>query len=215
MKAIALITALLLIIPLAFSIPFAVLPDVGVNGTVRDAFGDPIEGALVDVLSPLDLSAITDGNGNYFIRDVPAGTYDIVASAQEKSFGLETKKLIDFDATDVVTVDFVLYTEGTECQQDCSKISDEIPVCHADCEGINGCNFYDETAKEACANPPRVTNAIESYNSTHKLLCCDGEPYKPKKATIKLPDDATHIVRITRIVFWRGKFVRMIVDMFK
>ena len=211
MKAITLATILLLIIPFAVSLPFAVLPDVGVNGTVRDAFGDPIAGAEVTILGS-GLSEITDEYGNYFIRDVPAGTYDIIASKQGFKPGTQD---FDFDATGVITIDFVLLTAGTECQQDCSKTSDEIPVCHAECDGINGCTFHDKTTKEACANPPRVTNAIESYNSTHKLLCCEGGPYKPKKATIKLPDDATHVVRITRIVFWRGRFVRMIVDMFK
>ncbi|MBA3064596.1 carboxypeptidase regulatory-like domain-containing protein, partial [Candidatus Woesearchaeota archaeon] len=45
-----LITALLLIIPFAASIPFAVLPDVGINGTVKDAFGIPIAGAEVTIL---------------------------------------------------------------------------------------------------------------------------------------------------------------------
>lgn len=206
------IAVLLLIIPLVTSIPFAVLPDVGVNGTVRDAFGNPIEDALVDILSPLELNEITDENGNYFIRDVPEGTYDILASKQGFEAGNEQ---FDFD-DNVVTIDFTLYTAGTECQPDCSKRSDDIPVCHTDCDRINGCDFYDETAKEKCTTPQgRVTNAITSYNETHKLLCCKGDPYKPKKATIKIPEDATYVVRITRIVFWRGQFVRMIVDMFK
>ena len=211
MKAITLITTLLLIIPFAAGIPFAVLPEVGVNGTVKDASGFPIVGAEVTVLG-LGYD-ITDENGNYFIKDVPEGEYDIVASKQGFEAGI---KQFDFDATGVITIDFTLYTAGTECQQDCSKTSDEIPVCHADCDGINGCDFHDKTAKDVCTTPQgRVTNAITSYNATHKLLCCEGIPYEPKKATIKIPEDATHVVRITRIVFWRGQFVRMIVDMFK
>ena len=87
-----LISILLLIIPFVISIPFAVLPDIGVNGIVTDAFGLPIEGAEVTILGS-GLNDITDENGNYFIRDVPEGDYDIVASAQDQGFGSETKKV--------------------------------------------------------------------------------------------------------------------------
>ena len=65
-----LISALLLIIPLVASLPFAVLPDVGVNGTVTNVSLEPIKGAEIKILG-LGLSDITDENGNYFIRDVP------------------------------------------------------------------------------------------------------------------------------------------------
>ena len=104
----------------------------------------------------------------------------------------------------------------TECQEDCSKTTDEIPICHADCDGINGCNFYDSITKDACTSPQgRVVNAIESYDKTHKLLCCEGIPYIPRNVTIEFPKRAKTIVRITRIVFWRGQFVRLIIDMFR
>jgi len=220
MKAITLITALLLIIPLAAGIPFAVLPDVGVNGTVRDAFGNPIEGALVDILSPLELNNITDQNGNYFIRDVPAGTYDILASAQDKGFESKNKQVTAYN-TNVTTVDFTLYTAGSECQPDCSKTNDEIPVCHMDCEGINGCHFNNTIIMNKCTRDGEtigvpVGNTI-SYNETHKARCCEGSPYLHKKISgdqLVFPE-SENIVRITRIVFFRGQFVRMIIDVFK
>jgi len=217
MKAIALATILLLIIPLAASLPFAVLPDVGVNGTVKDAFGDPIEGALVDVLSPSELNDITDENGNYFIRDVPEGVYDILASKQ--GFVPSEPKQVTAYNTNVTTVDFILYTAGTDCRPDCSKTTDDENLrCHADCDGINGCEFFDETAKTACTTPlNRVVGVTETYNSTHKLRCCVGTPYLYKQVSgdqLVFPE-SENIVRITRIVFWRGQFVRMIIDMFK
>ncbi|MBU1205223.1 MAG: carboxypeptidase-like regulatory domain-containing protein [Nanoarchaeota archaeon] len=209
-----LISALLLIIPIAAGIPFAVLPDVGVNGTVTNVSLEPIEGALVDILSPLELNDITDENGNYFIRDVPEGSYDIVASKQ--GFNSLNKQFYIKD--NVVTIDFVLYTAGSECKPDCSKTSDEKPRCNADCDGINGCNFYDEITKEACTTPlNRVVGVTESYNETHKLTCCEGAPYKHTKLSGKniiLPE-SDNIVRITRIVFYKGQFARMIIDMFE
>ena len=204
---------LLLIIPFAASIPFAVLPEVGVNGTVTNVSLEPIEGAEVSILG-LGLSDITDENGNYFIRDVPEGDYDIVASKQ--GFNSLNKQ---FDIDDnIVTIDFVLYTAGSECKPDCSKTSDEKPRCHADCDGINGCGFYDEITKKACTTPlNRVVGVTESYNETHKLTCCEGTPYKHTKLSGKniiLPE-SDNIVRITRIVFYKGQFARMIIDMFE
>ena len=214
-----LITAFFLIIPLAASIPFAVLPDVGVNGTVKDAFGIPIEGAEVTILG-LGLSDITDENGNYFIRDVPAGTYDIAASAQDQGFGPETK-IVTAYSTNVTTVNFILYTAGSDCRQDCSKTNDEIPVCHMDCEGINDCHFYDNTLRDICTRNGEmigvpVGNTV-SYNETHKATCCEGSPYFYKKTlgTSLVFPESENIIRITRIVFFRGQFARMIIDVFK
>lgn len=204
----------MLIIHLAASLPFVVLADV--DGTVTNVSGEPIEGALVDILSPLELNDITNENGNYFIGDVPKGEYDIVASKD----GFESSKK-QFDIDDgVVTVNFILYTAGTECLPDCSKTSDEKPRCHMDCEGINGCNFSDVVIRNKCTRDGMegwgipVGNTI-SYNGTHKVTCCEGEPYlyEKRKANVIIPG-ATNIVRITRIVFFRGQFARMIVDIF-
>ena len=214
-----LIITLLLIIPLVASIPFAVLPDVGVNGTVKDAFGNPIVGAEVTILG-LGLSDTTDENGNYFIRDIPAGTYDISASALEQGFGPDTQHF-DFDATGIVTINFTLSTFGSECQQDCSKTSDEIPVCHMDCEGINGCHFYDDTLMNICTREGKMMGVpvgyTVPYNETYEATCCKGIPYLYKKipgTSLVFPESENH-VRITRIVFFRGQFARMIIDMFK
>ena len=212
-----LISALLLIIHLAASLPFAVDALADVDGTVINVSGGPIEGALVDILSPLELNDITDENGNYFIGDVPKGEYDIVAS--KDGFEPSTQK---FEIDDeVVTVNFILYPAGTECKPDCSKTSDEKPVCHMDCDGINGCNFSDVVIRNKCTRDGMegwgipVGNTV-SYNKTHKATCCEGEPYLYKRikgTSIKLPK-SENIIRITRIVFFRGQFARMIIDMF-
>ena len=213
-----LISALLLIIPLVTSIPFAVLPDVGVKGTVTNVSLEPIKGAEIKILG-LGLSAITDENGNYFIRDVPEGTYDIVASKQgfnplNKQFNIDNN---------LITINFTLYTAGSDCKPDCSKASDpEKPVCHMDCEGINGCHFYDETMMNLCTREGKegwgipVGNTV-SYNETHKATCCEGKPYLYKKipgTSLIFPETENH-VRITRIVFFRGQFARLIVDVFE
>jgi len=189
----------------------------GVIGTVTNVSLENIKGAEVNILG-LDKSDTTDASGNYFICEFPAGTYDIVASKNTFS---PLRKDFTFDGSTMVTRDFVLYTAGSECQQDCSKTSDEIPVCHMDCEGINGCHFYDDTLMNICTRNGEmigvpVGNTV-SYNETYKATCCKGIPYLYKKipgTSLVFPESENH-VRITRIVFFRGQFARMIVDMFK
>jgi len=185
----------------------------GVKGTVTNVSLEKIKGAEIKILG-LDKSYTTDENGYYFICEFPQGTYDIVAS--KKGFD-PVNEQFDFDGTSIVNINFVLYTAGSECKPDCSKTTDEKPRCHADCDGINGCRFYDQRTKELCTVPySRVVNVLESYNSTHKLLCCDGEPYLyPKISGDQLVfPESEHHVKITRIVFFRGKFARMIIDLF-
>jgi len=189
----------------------------GVKGTVTNVSLENIKGAEVNILG-LDKSDTTDASGNYFICEFPAGTYDIIASKNTFS---PLRKDFTFDGSTMVTRDFVLYTAGSECQQDCSKTSDEIPVCHMDCEGINGCHFYDDTLMNICTRNGEmigvpVGNTV-SYNETYKATCCKGIPYLYKKipgTSLVFPESENH-VRITRIVFFRGQFARMIVDMFK
>ncbi len=84
-----------------------------ISGTVTDAdTNGPIQEALVEV-EGTDLSAETDGDGNYTIADVPEGTYNVTASADE--YEAETESDVEVTAGDT-TVDFALQplvTTGT------------------------------------------------------------------------------------------------------
>jgi len=90
-----------------------------------------------------------------------------------------------------------------------------------DCEGINGCHFYDNALMNICTRKGEmigvpVGNTV-SYNDTHKATCCEGSPYLYKKilGTSLIFPESENIIRITRIVFFRGQFARMIIDVFK
>jgi hypothetical protein len=160
----------------------------------------------------IDEKLKTNNLGRYYTCDFTTvdGDYDIIAS--KKGFE-EVNKNFYFDSTGLVTVDFKLLSTQTECQPDCSKTSDEKPRCHPECDGINGCHFYNDQAKAKCATPLlRVVGVFENYNSTHTMICCEGEPYLKKTGKVILPKNATNVVSITRIVFWRGSFVRMVTN---
>ena len=190
--------------------------DECVIGTVTNVSLELIKSAEIKILG-LVLSDITDANGDYFICDLDLGTYDIGAS--KKGFNPDTKQFT-FDGT-TININFTLYTAGSDCRPDCSKTNDEIPVCHMDCEGINDCHFYDNTLRDICTRNGEmigvpVGNTV-SYNETHKATCCEGSPYFYKKTlgTSLVFPESENIIRITRIVFFRGQFARMIIDVFE
>jgi len=72
-----------------------------------------------------------------------------------------------------------------ECEPDCTYVSDN--VCHPECDGINGCSFYDETAKEKCDGVSK--GWVVSYNNSgYRISCCTGSPsYFPKFETHARP----------------------------
>ncbi len=113
----------------------------------------------------------------------------------------------------------------TECLPDCSKRYDIVPLCHAECDGINGCSFSSERSKEVCTSlsPLNLFNpavgSVEVYNATENLLvvCCSGNPYRKQldKKIIRPELPTRNFVRTTRIVFLRGELVRMVVTTFR
>ena len=66
-----------------------------IAGTVTDSSDGPIEGATV-VVEDTELSATTDGSGDYEIDDVPVGTYTVTASAE----GYESASQADIEVSD-------------------------------------------------------------------------------------------------------------------
>ncbi len=75
-----------------------------IAGTVTDSSNDePIEGATV-VVEGTELSATTDGNGDYEIDDVPVGTYTVTASAEGYESASQENVGVSDDATSTVNL---------------------------------------------------------------------------------------------------------------
>jgi hypothetical protein len=75
--------SLLLLVSLGLSVP-AVAGEGSISGTVKNAGGIPQMGALVEVISVSSLRAFrafTDATGNYTIKDLVPGPYDVKVSA--------------------------------------------------------------------------------------------------------------------------------------
>ena len=79
-------------------------PTGTITGKVTDDDGAAIEGATVTV-GDTGLSATTDGGGNYTIEDVPEGTHDVTASAEDH---VSQTKQVSVDEGETKTVNFSL-----------------------------------------------------------------------------------------------------------
>ncbi|PIN73173.1 hypothetical protein COV22_01435 [Candidatus Woesearchaeota archaeon CG10_big_fil_rev_8_21_14_0_10_47_5] len=190
------------------------------KGRITNLGGIALSGVTVTVVSKIEYAGVfttfdvtteTDADGNYeFNNNLPGNLrYDIVASKP----GYEDAKLgnvfLPFRSEN--TADLQLRFVSL-CEPDCSFASDAI--CHAECEGINGCSFYDLTAKTVCDGVH--TDFDRQYNATHKVSCCKGAPYLPSdiKAVVEI-QGAKNIVNIVRNVWYDGRFVKMVISVFR
>ncbi|MBI3051273.1 carboxypeptidase regulatory-like domain-containing protein [Candidatus Woesearchaeota archaeon] len=198
-----------------------VTPTGSVVGKVTDAGGNPLGGVEVKIVGSRNRT-FTAADGTYRIDGVNAsrGTilYDMIAS--KAPFSPSTLKGIqikDFDTVAPTMVNFALGFGSSLCEEDCSYTNDE--MCHSECQGTNGCLFFDRAAIDACdgfhKDFTRPYNFTETGERHYEVRCCEGKPKEPVriKATIKI--NSTAVARITRTVYYEGKLVKMIIDVFE
>jgi len=98
------------------------------------------------------------------------------------------------------------------CDDDCTFTDDDI--CHVECYEIGRCEYHDTTARDRCAEKSK--DWVVSYDATHSIICCEGTPFEEEKLKIAAVNSTgiTNIMRQTRIVMYRGKPVKLVVDVF-
>lgn len=175
------------------------------NGTIKNQDNQALAYAQVDAQQGLTTvkSIKADKNGAY-LGNVNCGTYNLVASRPD--YLPKTKTNIVIPIKQTVTANFTLIL-GTSCEQDCTYASDNI--VHAACDGKNGCAFYDSVAKAACDNSQ--PGWFRDYDSTHYVECASGSPQLTTKTEANVTCESGTLVKITRIVLYNGKPVKLIV----
>ena len=84
-----------------------------VSGRVTEVTGDPIPGAnVVIVVDGVKRAGITDENGDYFVINIPPGTYDLETVMMGYSKSLHTGVIINVDHT--TTVNFQIQEEALQ-----------------------------------------------------------------------------------------------------
>lgn len=187
--------------------------DGSITGTVKNQDNQSISGA--DISAKKDLttvkSAATNPQGSYTISPIACGSYDLVASHPD--YAPQTKNNIPVNPQQPTTSNFggeesgSSLILGTSCEPDCTFAFDE--TIHASCDGKNGCAFFDSASKAACDNSQ--PGWLRDYNSTHYIVCASGAP-QPKieiKASVSCASGT--LVKITSIVLYNGKPVKLVV----
>ena len=185
-----------------------------VNGIVRGIDNNLIEYAEIRLIDTISLEekyiGLTNYIGEYRITGIACGKYHISTSKENYASSTKSDQQISEGET---TIDITLLP-ATTCQADCTYIGDS--SCHAECEGKNGCKFYNSVAMDACTMLPQKQIGWEAnYNSSHKISCCTGEPF-PRSDLVPAEGEIStcaseNLVEITRVLRYKGKPVNFVV----
>ena len=136
-----------------------------------------------------------------FIR--VCGTYSLVGS---KTDYISETQIIDLSSpTTLENTDFQL-TYGLVCEADCSYLIDS--KCHQECEGVNGCSFYDSTAMSSCDNS-QIGWEVD-YDSNNDVECCTGSPTAKRDQKADAVCSSGNLVKSYRLLYRGGKPIRMV-----
>ena len=176
-----------------------------ITGTVKNQQDQPVLSA--DVSAKKDLttinSATTGQQGTYSINSINCGTYNLIASHPD--YAPQTQ-ILTLAPKQQFTKNFSLVL-GTSCEPDCTFAADYI--IHASCDGKNGCAFYNSISKAACDNSQ--PGWLRDYNETHYVTCASGVPQPKVEIQASVNCASGTIVKVTRIVVYNGKPVKLVV----
>ncbi|MCX6707375.1 MAG: carboxypeptidase-like regulatory domain-containing protein [Candidatus Woesearchaeota archaeon] len=177
-----------------------------------------VPGATVQVKGFAQSKATADNTGHYEMTNAPIGRYDMTAS-YEGSKTQEDEYFIDLAEPSPQTKDFDdVCPISLDCTADCTFKGGDI--CMADCNGytekdsdgniIAQCNL-----NTLCINVKQGLLIDNPDSPLSKLRCCGGDivPVNEEQTNIKLGEGikADDVIRTTRIVYYEGKPVKMII----
>tara|TARA_Y100000310_G_C20696041_1_gene825826 strand:- start:4665 stop:5687 length:1023 start_codon:yes stop_codon:yes gene_type:complete len=180
--------------------------DSTLQGTITDSKNNALDELAQVEIKDQNLqtvaTAYTDVLGNY-ATTIACGEYKLIASREDY---VPATSSITLPAETTITENFQL-TYGQVCESDCTYTGDDI--VHKECNDINGCSFYDETAREACnyAKP----GWIKKYSETHEVECPDKIPREKVMAKATVSCEEENLIKMTRLVNYQGRLVKMIV----
>jgi len=97
--------------------------------------------------------------------------------------------------------------EGSTCETDCTFVGDNI--IHQECDGINGCAFFDATAKTVCnlAQP----GWVRDYDINNVVVCAEGAPQAKVDVKATVTCDEENLIKLTKVVTYKGRLVKLVV----
>jgi hypothetical protein len=154
---------------------------------VLNESGDPLEGATV-VNRYFDSNGVWKGfyscttnsfglcTTNYSLEDDAAlGIWLVGGSAVFGKYVVDNSTT--FEVTPLCGNGLCQDETVSNCPQDCCDTyctATYDNYCHPECDGYNGCDFYDETSESTCDSV--IDGAEVCYDGYRKLICCEGTP---------------------------------------
>jgi hypothetical protein len=180
---------------------------VTLSGYVKDISGIKIPSANVSIWNPFgiighNLSYSTGDVGYYNIDKIPGGLFTLLAN--KTGYNGSTYPGFDISYNRVFNITLGLDACGADC-----NVSG---VCRAACDGWNGCSFHDGTASSLCEG--EAVGEVVDYSSSQQLVCCEGSPFSPEGVAAVGSTGAEDVSTVTRLVWYNGKFVRMVINVF-
>ena len=174
------------------------------NATVTAVATDPVTGVTVKY------SDITPVDGTYSMTVIVNLTYDIVVKVPGYGTGFEWDQTVDEENNRKRTIDFAI-PKAENCEEDCTSPGEN--VCRLECEGLNGCQYFNIPTMRVCEGGQ--LDWIIPYSSTHEVQCCEGEPTPRRQTKIVGVQGVKNIVRVTRIISYGGQIITLVIDVFK
>ena len=175
------------------------------SGNVKNENNNPV--SEVDINIKQDATHVqstsTNAQGTYSVG-INCGLYNVIASHPD--YLSTTKTNVKINPNQNVVVDFNLI-KGTSCEQDCTFVSDN--NVHSSCDDRSGCKFFDSISKSVCdLSQP---GWLRDYNESHYVVCASGSPQPKIEIKSSLSCSKGTIVKVTRIVLYNGKPVKLVV----
>ncbi|MBI5389319.1 hypothetical protein HZB01_02980 [Candidatus Woesearchaeota archaeon] len=179
-----------------------------VNGTITscDNISQTISQTNVlllgrNTLDQVKSYGVSTNSQGYFNVGAEVGSYDLTGSKQNF---LATTTPINV-AVGVNQYNFCLTSYTGPCEADCSYQSDS--VCHATCQGTNGCLMNQSVFDSGVCNNREVGQVV-AFNATHDVVCCGGAPYPQTSVKGTVQTDSENAIKVTRVVYYKGKLAR-------
>ncbi|MBI2653918.1 carboxypeptidase regulatory-like domain-containing protein [Candidatus Woesearchaeota archaeon] len=184
--------------------------DGSIAGNVKNQNNQLV--ASADVSAKKDLTTIkataTSSQGTYTLSSLNCGAYNLVASHPD--YASKTKANIIVNPQQQTIANFEgadALVPGTSCEADCTYAADNI--VHAACDSQNSCTFYDDVSKLVCDNSQ--PGWVRDYNTSHYVTCAPGAPQPKVEISASTSCSSGTLVKVTRIVVYNGKPVKLVV----
>ncbi len=193
----------------------------------------------VEVLSREEFYDYTDKNGiyriynitpivEYQLRAYPNSTQILLGEKKTPIYPLEdTQNILGNNVNIVIdNIDILLGLDFSLCTDSCTLKTDPFGTCYSQCSDSNFVDCAkDENGNidneklaylQACNGKRIGTRILNPNNPSEYIECCQG-PVIPKidnKVKLKV-EDADNILKTERVVYYKGRLVRLVVTVFK